>query len=133
MKKEKKVIKILDEYTIIINAGFKEGIKEGDTFQILDTKGNVVKDPDTGEVLGYLDLIKDTVKVTEVQEKMCFCSSTETIGINKVLMSSILNIQDSMLPIEKKRLNVDLDDITGGRERSNAPIKVGDRVRLIKS
>lgn len=135
MNKEKqiKIIKIMDEYTVIINSGSNDGVQPGDRFQILDTKGNAVKDPDTGETLGYLDLIKDTVKVTEVQEKICFCSSLEAVGINDLLATNLMNLNNS-LPFSgrKQRLNVDLDDVTGGREKSDVPIKIGDKVRLLK-
>src|SRR5690625_5664592 len=78
MKKNNfKVVKILDEYTLIINAGAIHNIKSKDEFQILDKEGSEVVDPETRDVSGYLDLIKATVEVSELQDKMCICTSKQ--------------------------------------------------------
>src|SRR5699024_11343203 len=85
--KEFKIVKILDVYNVVINAGLSHGLKQGDQFQILDKEGSDVIDPDTQEVIGKLDLIKATVSVTELQEKMCICSSQQFIKMNSLLRS----------------------------------------------
>lgn len=132
-KKEFKVVKILDEYNLIINAGTKHGIKQNDEFQILDKKGSEVIDPDTQEVIGQLDLIKATVNVTELQEKMCICSSKHTVKINSPFSAGLSSITDNLSFSEQEKLNVDLTQVTGGKRRSNEKIRLGDTARLIKS
>ena len=128
-----KIVKIIDEYTVIINAGTNKGIEVGDRFQIIDTKGSEVRDPDTDAVLGHLNLIKDTVTVSEVHEKMCFCTSPYLISASNLMVSSIQNLAEGLSMKERKRLNVDLSQVTGGLRKSEKPIRVGDLVRLIKS
>lgn len=134
MTKLLKIAKILDEYNVVINGGASHGIEAGDEFQILDKKGSSVKDPDTGETIGHLDLIKATVKVTDVQEKMCICTSNEyTMVSGSVFTGLNINAQSFLPQTEKEKLNVDNKQITGGLRKSNAAIRVGDAVKLIKS
>lgn len=134
MKNKYKIVKILDEYTVIVNAGESAGIKTGDEFQILDEKGSDVLDPDTGEVLGSLDLIKATVLVTEVQERMSFCSSPTYTTMQPDFFNTFQKISTALPTATKQdKLNVDLKEITGGLRKSNEKVRVGDSVRLIKS
>lgn len=125
-----KIVKIIDEYTLIINAGSNDGVNIDDKFQILDKKGNKVIDPDTKEVIGKLDLIKDTVTVTEVYEKMSVCSSKSVIKQNNIL-NAPLYLKDQF--IEQQKLNIDLNEVTGGLRKSDEKIKIGDEVNLIKT
>ena len=50
-----------------INKGSDDGVEIGMIFKILSTKGSEIEDPDTGEPLGSVDLVKTSVKVTVVQ------------------------------------------------------------------
>lgn len=131
--KEFKIVKILDEYNVVINAGISQDIKQGDQFQILDKEGSEVVDPDTQEVIGTLDLIKATVRVTELHEKMCICSSQSSIKMNSPFLSGISSISDSFTVSEQEKLNVDLAQVTGGKRKSNKKIRLGDVARLLKS
>lgn len=131
MNKNMKIAKILDEYTVVINSGSSNGVSIGDEFQILDKKGSPVTDPDTGEEIGFLDLIKATVKVTEVQENMCICASPEY----HVFQRNFFDLNPNDYGFKSKRrdkLNVDNLQITGGLSKSDAPIKVGDSVKFLK-
>jgi len=137
--KEFKIVKILDEYNVVINAGINQDLKQGDQFQILDKEGSDVIDPDTQEIIGTLDLIKATVEVAELHEKMCICSSQSSIKMNspfstsKVLSAGINSISDSLTFSEQEKLNVDLTQVTGGKRKSNKKIQLGDVARLLKS
>ena len=51
--------------SVFLNVGAEAGIKEGDTFDVYRV-GNVIKDPDTGEVLGSDETKVGRVKVTKV-------------------------------------------------------------------
>jgi hypothetical protein len=69
-----KVAKVIDAYTLVINAGSESGIGIGQRFLVYAI-GEEVLDPDTGESLGVLELVKGTGKATHVQERMCTVSS----------------------------------------------------------
>lgn len=131
MKKQLKIVKILDEYNVVINGGTRDNVSINDKFQILDKKGSLVIDPDTGEEIGYLDLIKATVTVTEVQEKMCICTSPKYNVIDSPF-SDIGSMIPNFYTVKRDKLNVDNKQITGGLRKSNTPIKIGDSVQLIK-
>lgn len=133
MNKEFKIAKILDEYNVVINAGTDHNIDIGDKFQILDKKGSVVKDPETDEIIGQLDLIKATVIVKETQEKMCICSSQTHSYFKSSVLTGISAGVDGMFSTEQEKLNIDNKQMTGGLRKSNEKIRVGDVVNLIKS
>jgi len=49
-----KVARILNSRELAINVGSADGVDVGMYFDVLDPKGEDVKDPDSGEVLGSL-------------------------------------------------------------------------------
>ncbi len=71
-----KVVEILDSgYKLVINAGANQGIKTGNRFLVYALSEHEIIDPDTGESLGYLEIVKGTGKVIHVQDKMCTIES----------------------------------------------------------
>lgn len=124
LEKTIKVIKIIDNYDLVINIGADEGAKVGDTYEIY-TPGHEVFDPDTKDSLGTLDLIKASIKVKNVFPKMSICTSNH-ISTKKIpdLINSFSRTYDERMP-----LNVDSLDISGGFEDFDSKIKVGDFVR----
>lgn len=52
--KQFRVIAISDKYTLAINAGIKDKIKEGDQFDILDNDTKQLIDPETHELLATI-------------------------------------------------------------------------------
>lgn len=65
-----KVIEILSDSKIVINAGSNQNIHNGEKFLIYSLSDKEIIDPDTNESLGYLEIVKGTGVVTHVQEKM---------------------------------------------------------------
>lgn len=114
-----KIVKIVDSETIVINGGSDNGISIGDSFEIFET-GQEVIDPDTGESLGTLDNVKETVRAINVFPQLTICRHT----IKRSLVPSEL-IRETI-----KTLNVDATQISGGLS-SDTVIKLGDKVRLL--
>lgn len=136
-----RIAKIIDETTFIITGGISDGVKEGDKFQIIGHKGEEIKDPETGEVLGTLDSIKGVIVATTLYSKMSVARS-ETFRVGgsiKAALSEIstptYNLNDLLGHTEHKALPVDPTQITGGIETfsDNAPIQVGDIVTYLSS
>jgi len=69
-----KVAKVIDEYTLVLTVGSQDGIRPGQRFLIYSI-GAEVTDPDSGESLGALEVIRGTAKATHVQEKICTVTS----------------------------------------------------------
>lgn len=72
-----KVVKIIDEYTIVTNIGKNVDIKIGQEFNIISI-GDEILDPDTNEILGNLEIFKGVVKVSYVQERMSTMTSASS-------------------------------------------------------
>lgn len=119
-----KVIKIIDDKTIVINAGSENYIKKDDKFEIFEV-GKEVFDPDTKESLGTLDTIKIVLTVVTVLPKMCICQK-----LVKDSTDELTNFMKSNFFIKKPAtLNVDEKEISGGLS-NNSTIKIGDLARL---
>lgn len=125
MSKVFKVIKIIDDKSLIINAGSFDDVKVGDRFEIYCV-GEPIFDPYTKENLGTLDTIKDQLTVKTVYEKMCICYHPP------VYHSSITYMNTSIFSkiTEEKGINIDPTEISGANFASNV-IKIGDCARYI--
>lgn len=119
MSKTYKVIKIINEYQIVINAGKNKDIQRGQTLEIF-VPGEEIRDPETNESLGSLDFIKAYLNVKDVFDKMCLCENKESTLNTFAAISGMLS--------QSHRLNVDSKDISGGLS-NDSKIKVGDLVR----
>ncbi len=121
-KKEYKVIEIIDNFTILINYGTKDNAKKDDQIKIFERGDNVI-DPDSKEVIGTLDIFKDTVSVFVTYENFSICKKIENIYYS--ILSPLANLgkstDDSSIEI-----NVDPNDFTNKKYSTDAPIKVGD-------
>lgn len=65
-----KVARILTSRQLALNIGREHGVSVGMRFNVLDPKGEDIKDPDTGEVLGSVDRPKVRVEIISVQDRL---------------------------------------------------------------
>ena len=77
-----KVAQILNSRELVINLGTKQGVELGMYFDVLDQKGQEIRDPDTNEVLGSIERPKVRVKVTKVQDKVCIAATYKKTEVN---------------------------------------------------
>jgi hypothetical protein len=77
-----KVARVLNSREIVIAAGSTQGVTKGMYFDVMDPKGEDIRDPDTGEVLGSIERPKVRVKVTQVQERLSVASTYKKERIN---------------------------------------------------
>ena len=120
-----RVIKIFDEYHVLVNAGADDEINEGDLLKILGTTGEII-DPETKESLGTLEKVKASVRVIHVQKNMCVAENVETYEAAPADV-----ITGVFEPLRRRtylrKLPVDPEDISGGWEEEK--IKIGDPVK----
>lgn len=121
-----KIVKIPSEYEIVINAGKNKDVHIGDKFEIFSA-GEEIFDPDTGESLGALDYVKDTVQAVTVLDKMSICKH-----LTSTLTSTFAALFAPSGKSVVEKLNVDYDDLSSYAKNLPLKIKVGDRVRLIE-
>jgi len=138
-----RVIKVIDEYSIVINGGLKDDVSIGDKIEIY-LEGEVITDPfNNDEELGTLDFPKDTLEATEVYSNFSVCKKIVTReihhpsalqrAINPSIIAGLSGFAGTteIKKIEEK-LNVDESEITG-RTTTDKTIKIGDMARIALS
>lgn len=127
-QKKLKIIKILDDNTIISNKPNDIDIQINESFKIFSPNGMDITDPDTGEFLGTLSDEKGTVFVQEIHEKFIVYKSKFHPKEYTSPMLSTMKLAglagQVAKPAHYTSLNIDLDQVSGTISKS--PIKIGD-------
>ena len=71
-----KVVKVIDDFSVVINKGLEDGFAEGQKYILLGI-GEEIIDPETKENLGEIELVRGKVIVKHVQPKMTTLVSDE--------------------------------------------------------
>ena len=88
--KQPKVAKVIDDFTVVLNIGSKNGVSPNQDY-VLYRIGDEVKDPDTGESLGILENVIGRGVITHVQENLSTLQSSKlTITGKKLLKNNSL-------------------------------------------
>lgn len=132
-----KVVKIVNEYLVVINYGKKHNAKIGDILEIFQV-GELVFDPDSDELLGTLDITKGRIKVKNVYENMSLCESNEFVTTKSPALVSfgqtLSYLSNNLSKTELKALNVNSTQVTGGYDEDDKGlINISDPVKIIKS
>ena len=90
-----KVARVLNGQEIVINAGSVDGVTVGMDFNVLDTNGEDVRDPDTNEVLGSIERPKVRVRVVHAQERLAVATSPASKGVKPDILADLV---DSAIP-----------------------------------
>jgi len=77
---------------IYINAGEREGIQVGDTFTVYH-RGEELRDPDTGELLDFIEEKLGTISVVTVKEKVSICIEEELKEGAEIEKGDVLRIE----------------------------------------
>ncbi len=70
-----KVARVLNSREIVINVGSENEVVVGMRFDVIDPRGEEIRDPDTNEVLGSIDRTKVRVRITKVKGKLSLAST----------------------------------------------------------
>lgn len=98
------VAKVIDKNTLVINKGEIDGIRESQRMLVYCNSNEEIKDPNTGESLGYLEVVRGTGKIIRVQEKISTLESDKvSIKPESKLnsLSSLGNNLDKKMNIQK--------------------------------
>jgi hypothetical protein len=69
------VAQILNARELVLNRGSEHSVEVGMRFAVLNSRGADIKDPETGELIGSVDVPKVLVKVVRVGEKVSVAST----------------------------------------------------------
>ena len=121
-----KVIRILDKYTLLINAGI--GILEvGNKIQVYEL-GDEIRNLDDS-VIGYYVFIKDELNVVQVEDNYSVCKKEKNVPKYSESVFSFSPLLDDALT-RKEPLSVDEADISPINQPNDLLIRVGDPVKL---
>lgn len=135
-----KVIKIIDQYSIVINGGLNDDVSIGDKIEIY-LEGDEITDPfNNNEVLGTLDFIKDTLEVTEVYSKFSVCKkitikkihhpSAFQQALSQNVLSSLSGFAGTTeTKILEEKLTIEESEVSG-RKTGEKVLKIGDIARI---
>ena len=77
-----KVAQVLNSRELALNIGSEHGVRVGMLFDVIDPKGEDIRDPDTGEVIGSLERAKVRVRIRTVQDKLSVASTYKKERVN---------------------------------------------------
>lgn len=124
---EGRIVRIVDERTLVANVGAEQGVTVGSQFVVVQVV-DPVSDPDTGEELGNLEMVKARLVAMHVQPKLTtLVPLPDEAGPSTVLSERMawgshgapIGSQDVSLPVDRSQMS--------GRRRVEA-IRVGDPV-----
>ena len=124
-----KVAEVVSDREVILNRGSDHGVNHGMYFAILDPDAVGITDPDTGESLGDIKVVKIVVRATDVAPKITLARTFRTRrvnvggtgGLGLGALSRAMQEPDYVEQVEKLTLNrdsprkIDPDDSVVGR------------------
>lgn len=118
-----KVIRILDQYTLLVDAG-KDRLKKGEKIQVYEPV-EMIKAPD-GTDLGYYNYIKDTLEVISTEEHFSICQKRETV--EKTIPYALSPLLEKHT-FDRVPLKIDESDIRA-LDPKEPLIKIGDPIKF---
>ena len=137
---EGKIAKILDEYHIVINKGRNDCVQERMKFVIFSISNDDIKDSDTHESLGKLELVKGYVTAFHVQERATICVAEKTentkssevgAGVQTLSGAMMAECMGRNEQIVTEKININVAQTSGLPQVS--PISIGDCVRSVST
>ena len=87
-----KVARILDSRNLVINIGSQQGVKIGMYFDVMDPKGEDIRNPDTNEILGSIERPKVRIRITYTQDKLSVASTYKKKQVNIGGKGGVINL-----------------------------------------
>jgi hypothetical protein len=125
-----KVLKILDPYRLVINAGSEAGVIEKDRFLVYEL-GEELIDPETSEVLGRLEIVKGTGRPIHIQEKLTTIESTRTRQQPEKRRTVTKSGDPFMSVVAPTRSVEEIVEPSEPKLQAFGEVKVGDRAKKI--
>lgn len=91
------VVKVIDEYTVVINKGSDHNVSKEDQFLVYYIDPEELTDPETGESLGNLEVVRGTGSVIHVQPKLSTIKSNRSIRRGRIIRRTKSNLSLGLL------------------------------------
>lgn len=91
------VVKVEDRFTVVINRGSEHNVHNGDEFLIYRIDDDEIIDPQTGDSLGRLEIVKGTGAAIHVQPKLTTIKSNRTLSKGRKVVRRENSLTGSLL------------------------------------
>lgn len=117
------VAEVVSDREVILNRGTMHGVQEGEYFAILDPDTIEVTDPETGEDLGGIKVVKIVVRAVEVASKLTLARTfrTKTVNIGGTGIGAIAGFRSAFANMEAPEMIEQVERLTIDK---NAPRKI---------
>jgi len=121
-----KVAAILSKRELILNLGTDDAVKVGMKFVILNSQGMNIKDPDTGAVLGTVEVPKTVVKIVRIDgDHLSVGRTFRTVQGSGGIMTGLSSIYGA--PARTETLDIESGtSLKAELSEAESYIKVGD-------
>jgi hypothetical protein len=116
---EAKVADILNDREVVLNKGKDDGVSTGMRFAIMERQPHKVMDPDTGDLLDRIDLVKTVVKVVRVTPHVAIARTFRMVGATHGLIR--------ITPSPGRPEEIYTDQPTIESQYGGEPVRRGDR------
>ncbi|MGK7958479.1 MAG: hypothetical protein AB4063_24960 [Crocosphaera sp.] len=120
------VAKVIDNSKLVINRGSEHGIREGQRMLVYYVSDEDIKDPNTGDSLGYLELVRGTGKIIFIQDKLSILESDKIKNITKTY-----NYLHEKMTLSDMRPNERSETVTESKIIPFENPEIGDLVKPI--
>lgn len=125
------VAQVLNARELVINRGSNDGVQIGMRFAVLNRHGSDIRDPESGEVLGSVEVEKAVVKIVRVQERLAVGRTFRTLRTTGGPLSSFAETMEMLS--RPTRVQTESLKAAGKEDRLELPaeeslIRVGDPV-----
>jgi|ETN02SMinimDraft_2_1059926.scaffolds.fasta_scaffold108439_1 hypothetical protein len=127
-----RIVKIVDENTIVINVGSSSEVTTGMVFVVIQESSEIM-DPETDESLGRWEMVKAHLVAAHVQEKMTTLVpiSDGVSSDSSAVLSDLMSRDSRGEPIGGRRVALPVDRSQVSGRPSSDVIRVGDIVRSV--
>lgn len=127
-----KVARILGDEEVVLNVGSEDGVEEDMEFVIFSESDHII-DPDTGEDLGAIEIVKGRVEVYHVMEKISRARTlTYQVRVPSPYERTFLGMGRLLAPdyeTRRRKLQVGEDQVSPLDE--DLAVRVGDKGRSV--
>jgi hypothetical protein len=127
-----RIARILDASQLVLNIGATDGVTEGMAFVIYEP-GEEITDPETGDTLGTLEIVKGNLFAAHVQDRITLAktpSVSRPEAPPSVLSARMAETTGSSAESDSRQeLYVQKNQLSGAPKAR--PVQVGDYVRSI--
>jgi len=128
---EGRIVRIVDERTLIANIGSEKGVAVGQEFVVVQSVEPVV-DPETNEELGVWEMIKARVVAVHVQPKLATFMPLPGQKAQTTVLSERMAWDSRGAPIGSQDVSLAVDRTQMSGRRHTDVIRNGDTIRSVR-